>query len=436
MTSQQHVAVIGGGYAGMAAAAELSSRGIAVTVFEAARTLGGRARRVDRHGLALDNGQHILIGAYVELLRLMRLVGADPAQSLTRLPLTLVFPRTSPDSPGFKLQAPHLPAPLHLAVALLSARGLPLSERLAAVRFMRAMQRRKFRLAQDTTLSALLDAHLQPERLRRYLWRPLCISALNTPADAASAQIFLNVLRDTLAAQRAASDLLLPRVDLSALFPEPAADYVRRQGGEVLLGATIHAVRREEKRYRLAGDPQNRLFDQVIAAVPPFRLGALVTALPELKETTDYVDAFKYEAILTAYLRYPQPVRLPERMVGIAGGTAHFLFSRESDRMVVAVISAGGPHLALDREALAKRLHGEIQTIAGPLPEPEWTQIITEKRATFACTPNLKRPAARTALPGFLLAGDYVASDYPATLEAAVRSGVACARIIADATRD
>ncbi len=436
MSTPQRVAVIGGGYAGMAAAAELASRGVAVSVFEAARMLGGRARRVEKHGVTLDNGQHILVGAYVELLRLMRLVGADPAVNLTRLPLTLVFPRTSAFSPGFKLKAPRLPAPLHLAAALLTARGLPLVARLAAIRFMRAMQRRNFRLAQDTPLSALLDAYRQPESLRRYLWNPLCLSALNTPTDVASAQIFLNVLRDTLAAKRAASDLLLPRVDLSALFPEPAAGYVRRHGGEVLLGTTIHAVLRETDHFRLQGDPLERCFDQVILAVPPFCLAALLSAMPEMKATTDCVAAFQYEPILTAYLRYPKPVRFAEGMVGIAGGTAHFLFSRESDRMVVAVISAGGPHLALDREALAEHLHAEVQAIAGPLPQPEWTQIIAEKRATFACTPGLKRPDSRTALPGLFLAGDYVASDYPATLESAVRSGVGCARIITGTSRD
>ncbi len=446
MNSPQRVAIIGGGYAGMAAAAALASRGIAVSVFEAARTLGGRARRVDKHGLALDNGQHILVGAYVELLRLMHLVGADPAASLMRLPLTLVFPRTSLLAPGFKLKAPHLPAPLHLAAALLTAQGLPLSARVAAIRFMRAMQRCNFRVARDTTLSALLDAHLQPDSVRRYLWNPLCLSALNTPPNAASAQIFLNVLRDTLAAKRAASDLLLPRVDLSALFPEPAADYVRRHGGEVLLGTPILAVLREAaggregKGFRLQGDPLERCFDQVIAAVPPFRLAALVATLvsecPELRAATDCVAAFQYEPILTAYLRYPQVVQIPEHMVGIAGGTADFLFTRANERLVVAIISARGPHLALDREVLAARLHAEIQTIAGPLPPPEWTQIITEKRATFACAPKLKRPDSRTALPGFFLAGDYVASDYPATLESAVRSGVACANLVIERTNN
>ncbi|MDP2156057.1 MAG: FAD-dependent oxidoreductase, partial [Sulfuricella sp.] len=134
------VAVIGAGYAGLAAAVELAAQGISVTVFESARQLGGRARRVDYRGMALDNGQHILLGVYRETLRLMRMTGADPAALLLRLPLQLVIPGR------FRLQAAPLPAPLHLALALLTARGLTWGERLSAVRFMSAMRRRNFRL--------------------------------------------------------------------------------------------------------------------------------------------------------------------------------------------------------------------------------------------------------------------------------------------------
>ena len=126
-----HVAIIGAGYAGMAAAAELAARGVRVSVFEASRTLGGRARRVEAHGHPLDNGQHILVGAYAELLRLMRLVGADPQALLERLPLSLLYPGR------MALRAPRLPAPLHLAAALFAAKGLSFGARLAAVGFMR-----------------------------------------------------------------------------------------------------------------------------------------------------------------------------------------------------------------------------------------------------------------------------------------------------------
>lgn len=419
-----HVAIVGAGYAGMAAAAELAARGVRVSVFEASRTLGGRARRTELHGHPLDNGQHILVGAYTELLRLMRLVGADAGTLLERLPLTLVFPGR------MRLAAPRLPAPLHLAAALLAAQGLPVAARLGAVRFMRHMKRAGFRLDADIPFTVLMHRHGQHAAAVRYLWAPLCISALNTPPDEASGQVFLNVLRDSLAARRESSDLLIARADFSALFAEPAERFVLGRGGEVLRGCAIASVGWDPYGFRLEGDPAGRSYSHVVAAVAPYRLAALAQKLPRIAPTLETVARLEYEPILTAYLAYPQAVRLPAAMVGV-GGTAHFLFPR-GERIVAAVSSARGPHLDLPREELIARIHAEIESAAGPLPPPEWSQVIVEKRATFACIPRLRRPANATPIPGLYLAGDYTAGDYPATLEGAVRSGVECARLILD----
>ena len=417
------VAIGGAGYAGMAAAAELAARGIPVTVFEASRTLGGRARRVESHGYPLDNGQHILVGAYVELLRLMRLVGANPDELLERRPLSLVFPGR------MQLAAPRLPAPLHLAVALLTARGLSFGARLAAVDFMRQMKRSDFRLERDISFAELMALHGQPESAIRYLWQPLCSSALNTPPQEASAQVFLNVLRDSLAAAREASDLLLPLTDFSALFPEPAEHYVRSRGGEVLRGTPIRAIEWTPYGFSLAGDASGRSYTHVIAAVAPYHLERLLAKLPRLQPVLEDIGRFSYEPILTAYLGYARPVRLPGAMVGV-GGTAHFLFQHAND-ILAAVTSARGPHLDLPHETLIARIHAEVCGIVGATPPPAWSQVIVEKRATFACRPGVRRPACETPLANFYLCGDYVASDYPATLEAAVRSGVRAARLIA-----
>ncbi len=417
------IAIIGAGYAGMAAATELAARGIPATVFETSRTLGGRARRVEAHGFPLDNGQHILVGAYVELLRLMRLIGADPDTLLARKPLSLVFPGR------MHLAAPRLPAPLHLAIALLTARGLSIGGRLAAIRFMRHMKQTDFRLDLDITFAELMARHGQHESVIRYLWEPLCISALNTPTQEASAQVFLNVLRDSLAAAREASDLLLPQTDLSALFPEPAERYVQSRGGEVLRGVSIRSIDWTPYGFHLDGDASARSYTHVIAAVAPYHLGRLVAKLPRLQPVLEDVERFSYEPILTVYLGYPQPVKLPGHMVGV-GGTAHFLF-QHTDNILAAVTSASGAHLDLPLEMLVERIHAEVVEIVGETSRPAWTQVIVEKRATFACRPGVRRPTCETPLANFFLCGDYVASDYPATLEAAVRSGIACAKLIA-----
>lgn len=420
-------AIVGGGYAGMAAAVTLSAAGHAVTVFEASRVLGGRARVSDIEGQMLDNGQHLLIGAYRDTLDLMRQVGADPAHLLRRLPLRLDYPGR------MRLAAPRLPAPLHLAMALLGAKGLSLGDRWAAIRLMQRLKQRNFQIGPDRTLADWLQQERQPATLRRYLWEPLCIAALNTPVETASAQTFVNVLRDSLCGKAADSDMLLPLTDLSRLFPEPAAAYVAAHGGSVLRGERIDRIERCASTYRLnAHGP----FDHVIAAVAPHHLSRLIEGLPELDPLRKQVDAFSYEPIVTAYLAYEASTRLPHPMLGFVEGHLQWLFDRgqlgNQPGLLAAVISARGRHRELDSDTLLKELHAEIGQLVPDLPSPRWGRVIVEKRATFSCTPNLSRPATSTALPGLLLAGDYLAGDYPATLESAVRSGIAAAGRILD----
>ncbi len=430
-SAPKRIAVIGAGYAGCAAAVALTEQGHAVVLFEASRTLGGRARAIPG-AETLDNGQHILAGAYVETLKLMRRVGADPDRLLLRLPLTLHFPG------HLKIQAPCLPAPLHMAAALLGARGLSWTEKFAAVRLMQALKACSFRLERDEPVAALLQRLKQPARLSRLLWEPLCVATLNTVAAEASAQVFANVLRDTLAGGRAASELLLPRCDLSELFPWPAADFVQAYGGELRLSCAVKKLEsRSDGRWQLSGEDWQEDFDAVILAVAPYHAGALLPVGAETATARAALDRLAFEPIVTCYLGYGRPVPLPGPMLGLDGGHTQWLFDRsillagsQGESVLAAVISASGRHQALPTAELAAAIHSEIQAIAGPLPPPLWHRVITEKRATFACTPNLVRPGMESGLPRLLLCGDYVASDYPATLEGAVRSGLACARAL------
>lgn len=449
------VAIIGAGYAGLSAAVELSRLGITVSVFEASRSLGGRARSVTRHGLTLDNGQHILIGAYSDTLALMRLVGADPEQLLLRLPLQLEFPG------GLRLRAPQLPSPLHLAWALIAARGLSLSEKWAALRFMRHLEACHFQLPHDLPLTELLRQHQQPARVCHYLWHSLCIAALNTPVEEASSQVFANVLRDTLAASRQASDLLLPRRDFGQLFPEPAAAFIRQHGGEVRLATAVQHLETAEAQpgYWLTthtAQEQRRHgpYRHVICATAPQHVGALLaplidqaassqsgtrltahTQLTQLTQLGQQLQGLRYQPIASCYLAYPAHVRLPAPMLGMSATHSQWLFDRGQTHgtpgLLAAVISAQGAHMRLDHAQLAQAIHEEIAAVVPHLPAPLWSQVIVEKRATWACTPGLSRPDTHTGLPGLLLAGDYVAGDYPATLEAAVQSGLKAARAIA-----
>ncbi|MBI2296972.1 MAG: FAD-dependent oxidoreductase [Betaproteobacteria bacterium] len=423
-----NVAVIGGGYAGMAAAVTLAERRVPVTVFEAARTLGGRARRVEHRELALDNGLHILIGAFRETLRLMRLVGGNPERQLLRIPFTWKIHER------FSLQSANLPSPLNLLAGLLAAHGISFAERLSAARFVLRMRRRDYTLSRDMGVAQLLDEEGQSPGISRLLWWPLCVSALNTRPEAASAQVFLRVLRDSLDADRAASDLLLPRTDLSALFPEPAAAYVKARGGAVLTGERVTAIDPGPDGYTVRSTAGERVFSHVICALPPYQVRAFLIGISALAEVAEAVDRLAYQPIYSVYLCYPQAFRLPAPMLGFDSALLQWAFDRGAlcgqKGVVGLVISAQGAHEDLAQDELARLAHQELQQQLGPLPAPSWHRVIAEKRATFACIPGLKRPEPQTPLRNFLLAGDYTASDYPATLEAAVRSGVACARAI------
>ena len=399
----QRVAIVGAGYAGMAAAVTLAARGVPVTVFESGPVPGGRARRVSVQGNELDNGQHILVGAYTTLFALMRQVGV-PADALLRLPLELRYARE------FAYRALWLPAPLGLLFGLLLARGIPFSERMGAVRFMSFLKASGFRLAQDVAVTELLRAHGQDGRLGHFLWRPLCVSALNTPAEMASSNIFLAALRDTLGGAPDASDLLLPRVDLSKLFPEPAAEFVARHGGEVRLRTSVQDL-----------NELRRQFDKVIVAVGPHQLKTLLPDAPE----------FTYQPIYTCYLQYTESTRLPFPMLGLADGLVQWVFDRgallgEKGRLA-CVISAQGDHQQLSQDELAERCHRELAAENLVRESPQWTRVIAEKRATIACTVGLKRKTREEQEQDFVLAGDYTDPEYPPTLEAAVRSGVRAA---------
>jgi len=389
--------VVGAGYAGMAAAVTLAERGIRTTVFESGPVPGGRARRVQTDGRELDNGQHILIGAYTELLRLMNLAGV-PRGALRRMPLDLRY------ADGFRFRG---------ALELLLPGRIPIRERVDAVRFLLSLKRRSFRLPEDISVAALLDRHRQNGVLGHYVWRPLCVSALNTPPERASARVFATVLRDSLAGPAGASDLLLPCVDLSRLFPEPAAEFLRRHGGELRASTPVRDLHELRAGY-----------GAVIVAVGPHQLKNL---LPERAPEYDY------QPIYTCYLHYPDPVRLSSPMLGFSDGIVQWAFDRAAltgERGLIAcVISAQGDHQQMTQEELAATCHRELKAAVRGLPDPDWTRVIAEKRATIVCGAGLRRADFRIDNELYL-AGDYLDPEYPPTLEAAVRSGIRAARAL------
>jgi squalene-associated FAD-dependent desaturase len=401
------VAVIGGGWAGIAAAVELTAAGVDTTLFEAGRTLGGRARSVSIDGRTLDNGQHILLGAYRETLALMRRIGADPEQLLERHPLQVV------DNAGFRLALPKWPAPLNVAWGLLAAKGVGWREKLATAWWMQGIKARHFRLQHDLSVAEWLDAAGQTGALRRHLWEPLCLAALNIPAERASAQVFANVLRDSLgSALREDTDLLLPRVDLGGLLPEPASIWLAEHGATLRFSTRIDALETAPDHVAVAGER----FAAAIIAIAPQHAGKL---WPEMTANYDF------EPIATVYLQFGPQFRLPFPLFKQTGKYGQWAVDR-GDGLIGCVLSGHGDWEALADEELAAALQAELPA-SGPAT---WHRVIREKRATFSCQPGIPRPACVTSHPCVLLAGDYTWADYPATLEGAVRSGKRAAHVL------
>lgn len=432
------LAVVGAGWAGLAAAVEAMDLGADVTLFEATRTPGGRARalpatRPDGVPLRLDNGQHILIGAYRDTLGLMQRLGIEPEQVLLGTPLSLPYPD------GGGLQTPawaaRWPAPLDAVAAILTASGWSWGERLALVRASLAWQRSGFVCSPSLTVGELCRA--LPARAMDELIEPLCVSALNLPAAQASAQVFLAVMRDALFGQGfgrwSASALLLPRDDLGALLPDAAC---RHLGARVRLGTRVTDLQDTESGWTLAGDGWSEDFDRVIWATAASHAASTIgAATGESASSTARRDwaaqtrQLDFTAITTVYAWAPD-ARLPAPMLALRNSPdapAQFAFDRGQLRpddpsaqgVLAFVVSASEG----ERDELQQRVLAQAGQQLG-LPNLQAIQTVVEKRATFSCTPALKRPATAIA-PGLWAAGDYIDGPYPATIEGAVRSGLA-----------
>jgi squalene-associated FAD-dependent desaturase len=410
--------VVGAGWAGLAAAVEATRQGDAVTLFEMAPHGGGRAREVVWEGQTFDNGQHILIGAYTETLRLMRLVGADIERHFLRTPLRITYPE------GAGLQLNDGPPAIAFALAVLRYRGWRWSERLALLRAAAGWRLRGFRCDATLTVAALTGA--LPVAVRTELIDPLCVAALNTPARDASARVFLRVLHDALLSGPGSADLLMPRVSLGAAFPVPALRWLAQAGANVRLGHRVAQVTPDAARWKVDGEA----FDNVVLATTAPEAARL--AAPLAPGWAQSAAALNYEPIVTVYAR-SAGAALPAPMVALREGPdapAQFVFDRGQlggpAGELAFVISGARAWVdaGLDAtvEATLRQARGTLGAfLRGPL-EP--VKAFTEKRATFRCTPGLQRPAMAIAA-GLNAAGDHVDGPYPATLEGAVRSGVA-----------
>ena len=434
----KHVSIIGGGWSGLAAAVELCSNNIPVTVFESARQLGGRARSVNINNTTLDNGQHLMIGAYHQMLSLLNKIGVDESAVFYRTQQQLDMLDLETCQSVFSLKLPKIMAPMNLLVGLMHSPSLTFSEKFATLfRFNKLLNKN---IETDISVDQWLMHSGIPEKYSQYLLKPLCLAALTTHTHEASAKIFQTVLQQTFNGKAKNTDLLIPTVDLGQLFPEAAKRYIQKHGGKVLTGHRVDQINFHNNRVQSI-EVQDEIFDidHLILATPAHITQKLISTSPQLENSCKKLEQLEYEPVTTIYLQYPSTVQLSMPMLGIINASSEWLFDRQhcgQPGLIAVVISANGQHMELSTDDLATQVEDELSTLFPFWPKALSANIIREKRACLRCTPNLdkKRPYINTAIKNLALCGDYVyieeknAAGLPSTLEGSLRSGVKCAQ--------
>jgi predicted NAD/FAD-binding protein len=333
----------------------------------------------------------------------------------------------APDGSGLRLPSGH--AALAFVRGVLAWRDVPLADRLKLLGLAARWRWQGFRCDPSWTVADL--ARGCPATVFAQLLDPLCVAALNTPADRASAQVLLNVLRDALFSAPGAADLLLPRVPLQALLPQPALAWLQRHGTSWHPGHRVQHLKRDGERWQLDGEG----FDHVVLACTAVEAARLLA--PWAPDWAALAATFRYEPIVTVWVQAPS-VHWPQAMTVFttrAGKPAAAQFGFDLGQLggeaglFTMVISGASTWTALGHDAIAQAVLQQWTTAFGSAAPASVLAVRTEKRATFACLPQLQRPGAQP-LPGVSVAGDHVQGHYPATLEGAVRSGLEAARAI------
>jgi hydroxysqualene dehydroxylase len=440
------VVIVGGGFAGLSAAAALAEAGARVCVFEARPALGGRASAFTdpATGERVDNGQHLMLGCYHETFEFLARVGASGhVRVQADLEVTFVDERGRAST----LSCPPLPSPYHLLGGLVEWNGLGLRDRLSVVNLAGALRRARRFVATGTgylpasdeeTVENWLIRNGQSRRLREMLWEPLALAALNQSPRQAAAPAFVRVLGHMFGPDRRDSAIATPLTPLTDMYAEPARRFIEARGGAVHVSAParIRIERGQAAGVEVRGERVDAMC--VISAVPWFALDELFVGNTDaLAGIVAAARATAASPIVTVNLWLDRGV-LDTPFIGLPGRTFQWVFDKrqvfgDSARHLSFVSSGAEAVAGESNEALARLALAELRA-AVPLARQaavERSVVVRERRATFSLAPGQPaRPATRTPVGGLFLAGDWTETGLPATIEGAVVSGHAAARAI------
>lgn len=433
-SGQAPVVVIGGGFAGLSAATALAERGVPVTVLEARPTLGGRATAFTdpATGERVDNGQHVLIGGYHETFRFLRRIGTESDVLLQEDLAVEVIDR---DGHASRLECSRLPAPLHLLAGILRWEALSWGDRVAALHIWppeggphrRSTGGGRLQAARNETVREWLVHRRQTPRLIELLWEPLAVAALNQSIDVAAAAPFIGVLRRMFTTSRRDSSLGLPRKPLDELYALPSRRFIEARGGSVRTNSPARV--RLPLRVTVRDDEiQARA---VICAVPWYALAETIVGRdPSLAPVVDAAERTAPSPIVTVNLWFDRPLGAGA-FVGLPGRRMQWLFDKQAllgqQSSHVSLVSSGADAIVgLSNEEIVALARREVEEAVAGAREASVRRavVVRERFATFSVAPGQPaRPAVRTSVAGLFLAGDWIDTGLPATIESAVVSG-------------
>jgi squalene-associated FAD-dependent desaturase len=420
-------AVIGAGFAGLAAGAKLAEAGARVLVLDARPQLGGRATAfVDR-----DTGQHVLFGCYGETLQFLRRIGAEDH---VRIQPALEVPFLDGAGRRSVLRCPPLPPPLHLLAGVLDWDALPWADRLSTLWLAGPLRRarRGDVPVSPQTVSEWLTAGRQGAKVREWLWEPLAVAALNQSPDEAAAAPFIRVLAQMFGPDTSAAAIVLPNRPLHLMYAEPARDFITARGGEVRTNALARLAVEGGRVTAVDIRGERIAVDRAIAAVPWFALRQLFAGnvSPRMQSIVAAADAMVSKPIVTVNLWYDRQV-MQDAFVGLPGRTMQWVFEKRvafgEEASHLSIVSSAAD--AISGTATADLIHLAAVEVAGALPEARKATlvrgtVVREKRATFSLAPGQPpRPSTVTPIEGLALAGDWIDTRLPGTIESAVLSG-------------